>query len=161
MDRHFLEFWGNLFLNAAKGQKSLEDMDRWIRQGFSGFEELTAMFQRFYGLDHLDKDSPDYVKMWKKAGQDFQESFKDYLSLFDLVPREDYLSLIEKYEALKERVATQEETIKHLRMLLGEKVSVPGEVVKGFQDLMQKQREQFQKLMESIGQSFQTSGLKP
>jgi len=157
MDRQFLEFWGNFLISAARGQKNLEAMAQWIHQGFSGVEELTAMFQKFYGLDRLDKDSPDYVKMWKKAGEDFQESFKDYLSLFDLVSRQEYLSLIEKYEAVKAKVATQEETIRHLRMLLGEKVFDPGEVVKGFQDLMQKQRDQFQQLMASIGQSFQTS----
>jgi len=28
MDRHFLEFWGNFLIKAAKGQKQLEDMSR-------------------------------------------------------------------------------------------------------------------------------------
>lgn len=155
MDKKFLEFWGNYLINVAKGQKNLEDIAKWIHQGFKGFEEITAMFQNFYGLDQLDKDSPDYVKMWKRAGEDFQKSFKDYLSLFDLVPREEYLSLIEKYEALKVKATAQEETIKHLRILLGEKVFDPGEVVTGFQELMKKQSDQFQQLMEGISQSFQ------
>ena len=54
MDRQFLEFWGNYLLAAAKGQKQLEDMNQWLNQGFSGYEELTAMFKKFYGLErHL------------------------------------------------------------------------------------------------------------
>jgi len=154
MDRHFLEFWGNFFLSAARGQKNMEDMGNWIRKGFYGFEELNAMFRKFYGLDRIDKDSPDYLNLWEKAAEDFKKSFKDYLSLLGVVPKEEYLSLLKKYEALEEEVAAQEETIKNLRTLLGEKAFDPGEMVKGFQELMQKQGDQFQKLMERIGESF-------
>lgn len=155
MDTHFLEFLGNLLIQTAKGQRQLEDMAGWVRQGFKGPDDLTAMFQQFYGLDRLNKDSSDYPKMQQKASEDFQKSFKDCLSLFALAPRDEYLALVEKYEALKEKAAAQEETIKHLRTLLGAKISDPGNVVKGFQDLMKEQTDQLQKLMESFGQSFQ------
>ena len=60
MDKNFLEFWGNFFINAAKGQQQLEDMGQWMSQGFKGFEELTAMFRKCYGLDQLSPDAPDY-----------------------------------------------------------------------------------------------------
>lgn len=155
MDKHFLEFWGNFLINVAKGQKQMEDMAKWRGQGFKGFEDLSAMFQKFYGLNYLKEDTPDYTNAWKKATEDFEKSFKDYLSLFNLIPRQEYLALVEKYETLKQKAASQEETINHLRMLLGEKVFDPGGVIKGFQELMKKQGEQFQKLMESMGQPFQ------
>lgn len=155
MDKNFLEFWGNFLINVAKGQKQLEDMAKWMGQGFKGFEDLTVMFRKFYGLDRLAKGSPDYLKMREKAQEAFQNSFKDYLSLFGVVPKEEHLALVKKYEELNEKVAAQEETIKHLRILLGEKVFDPGEVVTGFQELMKKQSDQFQQLMESISQSFQ------
>ena len=45
MDRQFLEFWGNYLLSVARGQKQLEDVTRWIRGGFSGVEELTALLK--------------------------------------------------------------------------------------------------------------------
>jgi hypothetical protein len=154
MDRHFLEFWGNFLISVAKGQKQMEDMAKWMGQGFKGVEDITAMFQKFYGLDHLGKENLDDVNMWKKAGEDFQESFKNYLSLFDIVPRKDYLSLIEQYEELKEKLATQEETIKHLRILLGEKMADQEEMVNGFQDLIKKQSEQFLNLITNTGQFF-------
>ena len=155
MDKHFLEFWGNFLINAAKGQKQLEDMSKWMQQGFKGFDELTAMFRKFYGLEHMEKDTFDYMETWKKASEDFQKSFKDYLRLMGVVPKEEHLTLVKKYEELKEKVAFQEDTIRNLRMLLDEKKAEPqGEVVKGFQEIIEKQTEQFQETMETFGRFF-------
>ena len=154
MDRHFLEFWGNFLINAAKGQKQLEDIAKWISQGFSGLEDLAAKFQEFYGLVRLNKDSPEYQKMWKKAEEDFRKSFRDYLGLFGVVPKEEHLALAKKCEELEEKIATQEETIGRLRTLLVEKAVDPIEMVKGFQDLIKKQSDQFQEFVKGFGQSF-------
>ena len=154
MDRHFLEFWGNFLINAAKGQKQMEDMAKWMTQGLQGFEDLTAMFRKFYGLDRLSESAPDDVKTWEKAAKDFQKSFQDYLNLFGVVPRHEHLELVKKYEALKKKVAEQEEAIKHLRMLVVAKGADLGEIVKGYQDLVEKQTDQFQKLMEGLGDSL-------
>jgi tetratricopeptide (TPR) repeat protein len=155
MDRHFLEFWGNFLINAAKGQKQMEDMSKWMQQGFEGFDELTAMFKKFYGLEHMEKDTPIYMETWKQASENFQESFKDYLRLMGVVPKDEHLALVKKYEELKEKVADQEETIKHLRMLLEEKkVEIQGELVQGFQEIIEKQSEQFQETMETLRKFF-------
>jgi hypothetical protein len=48
MDKYFLEFWGNFLINTAKGQKQMEDMSKWMQQGFEGFDELTGMFRKFW-----------------------------------------------------------------------------------------------------------------
>ena len=154
MDKHFLEFWGNFLINAAKGQKQLEDMARWMTQGLKGFEDLTAMFRKFYGLDRTPESAPGYVKTWEKAAKDFQKSFQDYLNLFGVVPRQEHLELVKKYEALKEKVTAQEETINRLRMLLEAKGADLGKIVKGYQDLVEKQIDQFEKLMGGLGESF-------
>lgn len=157
MDKHFLEFWGNLMIGAARGQRQMEDMTKWMEQDLSGFEDLTAMFGKSYGLDNLAKDTPDYLKTWEKAATDFQKSFKDYLNLMGVTPKDEHLTLVQKYEHLKKKAADQEETIKHLRMLLGEKAADQGEVVKGFQDLVESQSEQFQELMNSFKQFYEDS----
>ena len=155
MDRQFLEFWGNFMINAAKGQQHLEEMAEWMGQGFSGCEALTAMFRKFYGLELLQKDTPDDSNAWKEAADNFQKSFEDYLNLIGVVPKSEHLSLIKKYEEMKQQVADQEKTIKHLRMLLDTKGVVDqAEVVKSFQGLMEKQSKQFQELTESFGQFF-------
>ena len=155
MDPHFLEFWGNFLVNASKEQRRLKDLYEWMQQGFNGFDDLTEMFRKFYGLDHMEKDTPAYLETLKKASENFLESFKDYLDLMGMVPKDKHLALVQKYEALKEKVADQEETIKNLQLLLEEKrAESQGELVQGFQDLIEKQSKQYQKTMETFGSFF-------
>ncbi len=155
MDKQFLEFWGNFLINAAKEQKRIEDLSKWMQQGFKGFDELTAMFSKFYGLDQKEKDTPAYMETWKKASENFLQSFNDVIGLMGMVPKDKHLSLIKKYEELKEKVAAQEEKINHLRLLLEEKeTESQKELVQGFQDLIEKQSKQFQETMETFGSFF-------
>jgi hypothetical protein len=159
MDRQFMEFWGNFLLSAAKSQKQLEDMAEWMKSGFTGFEELSTLFRKVYGLEKIEEENPDYSKMWTGAQENFSKSFEDYLALFGVVPREEHLKLVKKYEELKEKVASQEETIKHLRMLLSEAKKEEYPDISGqFEKLAKKQGEQFQKLMDSFGQSVTKTG---
>jgi len=149
-----MEFWGNFLLNAAKSQKQVEDMTKWMKSGFSGFEELTSLFQKAYGLEKVEKESPDYLKMWAGAQENFTKSFKDYLALLGVVPLDEYLALLKKYEALKEKVASQEETVKHLKMLFADAKKEEFQEISGqFEELAKKQGEQFQKLMDSFAKS--------
>ena len=161
MDKHFLEFWGNFLINSARGQKQIEDMFKWAKQDFTGSDELSAMFKKFYGLEHLEKDTPDYAATWKRASEDFLKSFNDYLGMMNVVPKGEHLSLIQKYEDLKEKVAAQEETITNLKMLLDmKKIEAHGEVVEGFKDLVEKQSEQFKETMDAFGKFFKSENSK-
>jgi len=156
MDQHFLEFWGNFLINTAKEQKRMEDLFKWMQQGFKGFDELTAMFNKFYGLEQMERDTPVYMEAWKKASENFLKSFNDVMELMGMVPKDKHLALIKKYEELKEKVAAQEETINHLRLLLDtKKAESQQELVQGFQDLIEKQSQQFQETMETFGSFFQ------
>jgi hypothetical protein len=150
MDRHFLEFWGQYLLAAAKGQKQLEDLNQWICQGFSGFEELTAMFKKFYGLEHPPQKNSDSAKAWENAAAGFRNSFNAYLDLMGAVPRDQYQALERKCAALQKKVADQEETINILRSLLTEEGTYQGETVKVFQDLVNKQSDAFETLMKNL-----------
>jgi phage tail tape-measure protein len=155
VDKHFLEFWGNFLIHAAKGQKQLQDMSKWMQQGFEGFDELTAMFKKIYGFEDMEKYTPAYMETWKKASENFQKSFKNYLDLVGVVSKDEHLALVREYEKLKEKITAQEETIKHLRMLLEEKkVETQGELVQGFQEIIEKQSEQFQETMGTLGKFF-------
>ena len=160
MDKNFLKFWGTFLLNAAKGQEQLEDMTQWFREGFKGVEQHMSLFRKCYGLDREPESSPNYMEMWSKAASDFQNSSKDLLSLMGLVSKEEYLALAEKYEALKEKLASQDETIHHLKMKSTAGDIDQGEVVKGFEVLMKNQAEQFQKVMKSFGQLYEESAHK-
>ena len=150
MDSKFLEFWGNYLLAAARGQKQLEDLNQWIRQGFSGFEDLTAMLKKFYGIEPPRNNDADSTNAWQNAAADFQNSLDSYLTLMGLIPQEKYQALEQKYAALQNKVAELEDTIKVLRGLLAEKGTYQGETTKVFQDLVNRQAEAFETLMQSI-----------
>jgi len=152
MDRHFMEFWGHSLLNAAKGQKQLEELAKWLPRGFFNFQDFTPLFQKAYGLDQVEQDSPDYLKTWKKAEENFRESFQDYLNLLGAVPREEYLDLTERYEKLKEKVVQQEETIQNLKKLLEQKGMGYATATLEFQEMIKKQGDQFQELLKGFGE---------
>ena len=150
MDRQFLEFWGNYLLAAAKGQQQLDDLNQWIHQGFSGFEELTAMFKKFYGLERPPKANTDSAIAWQNAAAGFRNSFNAYLDLMGMVPRDKYQALEQKCAVLIKKIADQEETIKVLRSLLSEEGTYQGETVKVFQNLVEKQSDAFETLMKNL-----------
>jgi hypothetical protein len=153
MNRHFLEFWGKALLQAAKSQKQVEDLAAWFHRGFLGFQDYTKLFKNSYGLDELEENSPDFVNMWKKAEEDFRDSFKDYLNLMGVVPREEYAALARRCEELEAKIAEQEENLKHLRLLAEDKGMGLEATTLEFQKLIKKQGEQFQKFIEGMGKS--------
>ncbi len=151
MDRHFLEFWGKSLLSAAKAQKQREELEEWIRQGFSGFEQLNDMFRKFYGLDRLKEESPDYNELRKRAEAEFRRSLNEYLRLFGVVPEQEHQALAEKCEELEQRVAVQEETIKQMRSLLDEKSAGS---VRSFEELLLEQSNQFNDLVKNLAKYY-------
>jgi len=155
MDTNFFEFWGKSFLNVAKGQRQMNEFNQWLRQGLSGSDSLSTLFRQVYGLDKVEKDGDEYLKLYEKAMHSFQQSFREYLRLFDVVPREEHESLIKECEALKQKVSEQEQTIGQLRKILGEKGMESAEAVQDLQNVLKKQTDQFQEMMKTMGQMFQ------
>ncbi|OQX25610.1 MAG: hypothetical protein BWK80_14665 [Desulfobacteraceae bacterium IS3] len=165
-DEKFLEFWGNFLLSAARGKKQAEDVGTWTRQyfksmnqimtasqkGFSDLNEFSVMFRKFYGLDKIPEQSPEYESRMKTSASDFQKSLNDYLGMMGMVSKAEHLALVRKYEKLKEKCADQEETVRHLRMLLDTKGTVQGETVRTLQDIMKDQTELFRNMVAGIGQ---------
>jgi uncharacterized coiled-coil protein SlyX len=150
MDKQFLEFWGHYLLAAARGQKQLEDLNEWLRQGFSGFKELNAMFKKFYGLEPTSDENSASAKACEKATADFRNSFNAYLELMGVVSRDKYQALEQECGILQKKVADQEETINVLRSLLTEEGTYQGETVKVLQNLVNKQTSAFETFMKSL-----------
>jgi len=152
MDKNFLEFWGNLLISIARGQKQTEDMTRWLNQGFTGVDSLMAPFKKVYGLDQVSPSTDKYEELWNKQLKSFQDSFQEYLKLLDVVPRREYQKVQEENQALKKQILEMEKAIKDLRMLVAEKMgSSASEAVKGFQDLVFSQMDKVQEMMRSFG----------
>jgi hypothetical protein len=158
MNRHFLEFWGKALLQAAQSQKQLEDLAKWCQRGIFSFQDYTQIFKTSYGLDEVREDNPDYLSTWKKAEENFRESFREYLNIFGVVPREEYAALARQYEELKAKMAEQEETIKLLRRLLEEKGLGLEATSLEFQKLIEKQGEQFQKFIQGLSEAVKPEG---
>jgi len=155
MDTNFFEFWGQSFLNLAKGQRQIDEFRQWLRKGFSGSDSLSVLFRQIYGLDSVETGGDESLKLYEKAMQSFHQSFRDYLRLFDAAPREELEALKQECEALKQKISEQEETIGQLRKVLGEKGLESNETARELQNLLKKQTDQFQEMMKATGQAFQ------
>ncbi|MDQ5984784.1 MAG: hypothetical protein CSYNP_00480 [Syntrophus sp. SKADARSKE-3] len=155
IDRDFFEFWGQLFLNVAKGQKQIEEMNSLFRQGMDGYESMRTLFRNIYGLDKKTEYHSNSTSAWEKSRDNFQTSFRQVLSIWGLVTKEDYDALSAKYDALEKRVGEQELTIKQLRMLLGERQDDAFATTKELQGLLSKQQAEFQALMNNLGIVFE------
>ncbi len=150
IDPNFLEFWGNYLIAVARGQKQIEDLTRWIRQGFQGLDDLSATFKKCYGLEQLQPDSAGFGQAWKKATVDFRKSFEETFGLFGWIPEEQYRGLEQENQKLRQKISQQDHTIRHLRMLLGEKGLDQTKTLEVFQELIKKQGDEFQKLMKNL-----------
>ena len=152
MDKNFLEFWGNLLISIARGQRQTEDMTRWLKQDATGLDSLMAPFKKFYGLEQVSPAMGKYEELWNRQLRSFQDSFQEYLKLLDVVPRRDYEKVQEENQALKKQIVEMEKAMKDLRMLVAEKMGgSASEAVKGFQELVFSQMDKFQEMMRSFG----------
>jgi hypothetical protein len=150
MDHQFLEFWGNLWLQMAQGQKQWEGIIDFWQKGFPGFNELNLLLGKFYGLKPPEQESREKDKVWEASLQMFQKSFQDYFNLFGYVPRADYDRLQEDHQRLKKKLEFQEEAIRQLQALLAAQTVDPAALVKPFKDLISEQTGQFQRLMTGM-----------
>jgi hypothetical protein len=151
MDKRFLEFWGNLLINAAKGQEQIENLQRLIDEGFKPFETQLNLFRKFYGLEN--KTGPPAVndQLWEKATQDFLNSCEEFIGIWGMVPRKTYDALAGENENLKKKIADLEKRLQRRKQKGNRQEMDTGEIARGFEGLIKKQAEQFQTLMAAYG----------
>jgi len=155
MDKNYLKFWGTMFNQAAENQQQIEQVTQWLNDGLKGSEPLMNMFKDFLnaGIESGKKfDTLDEAAISKEL----HKSFDAFLTMFGMVPQSEYLSLSKKYEDLKKTTADQKETIDHLRMMLDEKAGSSTGTIKAFQDMAEKQAEQFTSLMNNFSALYET-----
>ena len=150
MDKQFLEFWGNYLIAVARGQSQLEEFVRWMGRGLEGADKLTDQFKKIYGLEKLDPNDPASAESWKTASEAFRHSFKNFFEQTGWVAKSDYTALEKENRALKNKISELESTISRLREILDASGTDQGSALKVFQDLVNKQGEEFQKLMKQL-----------
>lgn len=154
MDSQFYEFWGKFLTHVAQGQKQIEEMSDWMKQGCAGMDELTALFRRCYGLDTPDAGNLEDQQAWQQAVADFQRGLAQFAAHWGWVPQEDHQQLLEKCAALEKQVQEQQAAIGKLRDLLAQKGLGHTELLQHMQGTLKDQSDQFQALMESIIGAF-------
>lgn len=161
MDKTFLEFWGNFLIGVARGQQQVEDLTKWINQGFSGVDEMMDSFRRAYGLKDVPRGPGDREEPWNKMFNSFQQSYHEYLKLLEVVPRAEYEQLQEENDSLKKRVVDLERAIGDLHALLAEKIqSTPREVMEEFQKSLLNYVEKLQEVMISFANGAKGTPVK-
>ncbi|MFZ5569617.1 MAG: hypothetical protein ACOZF0_04395 [Thermodesulfobacteriota bacterium] len=167
MNKQVLEFWGNALIHMAKSQEQLEAMtrlmDQGMKTGLGGMEAWPAFFTGFFGLGSKaeeKKNSPageataNRIPGWGIPMEDLQASINWFCDLMGFVPKQEHVRVLQKYEALKQRSADQEETIRHLRLMQREGNADQSTLVKDFQRMIAEQTEQFQELMKNSEKFF-------
>jgi hypothetical protein len=91
---------------------------------------------------------------WLKSTPDFFKGLAEFFDQFGLVPKGEQLELIKKYEALKEKLAEKEETIKHLQKLLAEEKKKESDLAMSFQELTEKVTGSNRELLEHFLKLF-------
>lgn len=149
MDKQFLEFWGNLLLQAAQGQARIENMTAWLNQG-SGTEGFAALFKRIYNLNPAASPSGDDQATWQEAMDRFKQAQEGYLSLLNAVPLERYRELESHNAVLQKENSRQQQEIERLRRSLQRDGSDTDETVQEWQALLAKQQREFHDLTDQF-----------
>ncbi len=159
MDANFYEFWSQFFSALAKGQKQIDDLNKWRDLGLERADAFSSLFRKVYGLESPPPGKPAEANPWEKSAENFQKSMRDFLALFDVVPRGDYQDLLNECRALKEKTAKLEETIAALQKRRGKKAAsqeeTPEETVEGLREVIRKQSDEFESLMKAMANIFQ------
>lgn len=153
MDKKFLEFWGNLLLQAAKGQEQMENISKWLAQGSQGtqgtsaVQSLTDQFKRVYNLDSTAATATtDQRVAMQQATDRFNKAYEEYLGLLSVVPKARFRELESKNELLQKEVARLQQELDRLRGAPEGAGGQADETITDFNALLQKQQRQLEDL---------------
>ena len=111
MTSQYPDIWGNDLMELFTVEKHMEEMGNWLSQGISNFEDMTSMIGKFPGVEFWSSNMTA-MDQWEKAATDMQQSFTEYFRLMGIVPINEHLDLVEKYEKLKKKGAGSQDTDK-------------------------------------------------
>lgn len=154
MDPHFLKFWGEFLIQAAEGQRRLDDLTGWMKSGWAPSGALADLFRQCYGLPPASQGNRD---IWRKAREDFQATLKTYAPLWGWVPLDRYDRLKKKMARMEARMADQERTIEQLEALLADSGKGQAAVAARFQTLVEDQQQAFHRLMQAMTASSEAA----
>ncbi|MEN6373861.1 MAG: hypothetical protein ABFD75_03645 [Smithella sp.] len=162
MDNNMLEFFGKALLNAAHGQKQLEEINKNIEK-IAAENPFIKIFFKSYDWQNKGKmkDEDITLEFTEKSFAAFKEFMKSYLTIFDVVPKEEHLSLIKENEDLKAKIAELEKIINNQKYIPTDKDSYnPEKIMENLTQIMSNQTNQFKELMKQLNQPYKTTAAK-
>ena len=157
MENRHADFYTD-FLSGINYQKQLDCMTQWINLGLEGLKgSFSNPLQNMYGLGQAGEGDIDYLRMWNKAQEEIKSSFRDYLNLLGLAPRDESVAVAKRCEELERTVASQDEITKQMQRMLGEvKETFRLEITSQFVDLMEEQNERYHQVLNRLTELFKT-----
>ena|GEM_PF-2026748 len=159
MDEKMFRFWSDFFRQAAEGQARVDEIRHWMESGMRATGEIREWFQKWIEQTGFPGDAA--VKPMEEFMAEFNRAIQPFIINFGMVPKTVYLELEEKYNALKQRAAEQEETIRRLRRMVADK-EIGGGAEEGdrFAELLAAQQQQFRQWMEMFTPGSKKEGNK-
>ena len=122
-----------------------------MKHGFTGTDDITAMFRHCYGLNAAEPGGTLDSQTWQKAIADFQQTFTQLAEQWGWVTQAEHQQILDQCVALEKKVEQQQATITQLRNLLNQEGRGHAELFEFFKGTFEEQSNQFNALMESIG----------
>jgi hypothetical protein len=160
MRSELLEYWGESLIAAARVQKQADLMMQWVSRWHTGFCEAMIPLTGAVPRDGASASrGPDRYHACDETGEISRRILSSYLKLFGVVPMDEFADLARRHEELKARCTAQEEALKHFSWLLQGQGRIGGSelILKQFQDLAVRQKENYQKLVEGFIDFFDGS----
>lgn len=155
MDKNLLEFLGRALLSAAQSQQQLEDMNKIIGENFTADNPFLKSFFKSFGWQNQEKmKAEDVIEITGKLSDTYMEFIKNYLMMFDVVPKDKHLSVVKENEDLKAKVAQLEEIINRNKNMSDKDSYHPEIIVDNLTQIMSNQTQQFKELMKQLNQSY-------
>ena len=159
MNSQFLEFLGNYLIQAARWQKLVNPPSAGNVPPVIDSTDFARLFKQFCSVAGTqESEMPEYLRMWQQSLEHFQSLLGPYAKMWGWVPESDLRNLQEKCEALEKTIRKQEQTISQLRLLVDEKGLGQIDMIQRFQDLIQEQSDEFQKMMRHVGDALAQDG---
>lgn len=128
-------------------------MSAWMKRGFTGTDDITALFRRCYGLNAPEPGGALDLQTWQKAIADFQNTFTQLAEQWGWVTQTEHQKILDKCAALEKKMEQQQNTITQLRNLLNQEGRGHAELFQLFKGTFDEQSKQFNAMMESISKA--------
>jgi hypothetical protein len=140
-------------LNAAQSQKQWEEMNKNIEK-MTAENPFMKLFLTSFGWPspkkEKEKEEDIIVEFTEKSAAVQKELIKAFLTMFDVVPKEKYLGLVQENEELRMKITQLENIIQSYKNMTEKEGYHPEKIMDNLTQIMNNQTQQFKELMKQL-----------